>query len=113
MKTALAIVCSLMLAWTNIVLAQAPEAGMASTAPSCCHCGKKTGCCAANRSLPESQPVSAAPASTFQNQFSLPLFATVAWTLPGAVAHELSESLFPPLTMTGTALLARNCAWLI
>jgi len=39
MKTALVIVCSLLLAWTNFVPAQAQGTSAASAAPSC-HCGK-------------------------------------------------------------------------
>jgi hypothetical protein len=113
MKTALAIVCSLILAWANVVLAQTPGAGEAGAARSCCHCGKKTGCCAADHSLPESQPVSAAPASSFRNQFSPFDAAVVAWTLPDAVTHELSSPVFPSLTARGSALFARNCARLI
>lgn len=111
MKTALAFVCSLMLAWTNIVLAQAPGASVVSAAPSC-HCGMKTGCCAAKHSLPESSPVSTAPVSS-QSQFSLIAPATVAWALPGVSARELAASVSPSLTTTGPAVFARNCAWLI
>jgi hypothetical protein len=112
MKTALVIVCSLLLAWTNIVPAQAPEASVVSAASSC-HCGKKTNCCAANRSLPESSPVSATPVSSFQNQFSLLAPAIVAWTLPAIASGEVSPPLTSSFTTTGAPLFARNCAWLI
>jgi hypothetical protein len=112
MKTALAFICSLMLAWTTLVTTQA-AASVTSTAASC-HCGKKTGCCAANRSKPESPPVSATSAPSFQNQFSLIAPATVAWALPGTTACELSSSLISSSSMTsGIPLFARNCAWLI
>lgn len=112
MKTALAIVCSLLLAWTNIVLAQAPEAGVACRAHCCCHdCGKS--CCAAHHSLPGPQPVSAAPVSAFQTHFA-PLATTiVAWTLPQPTAREFSSSPYPSETTAGTALFTRDCAWLI
>jgi len=113
MKTALAIVCSLLLAWTNVVHAQAPGASVAGAARTCCHCGRKASCCAANHSLPESPPVSAAPASTFQNQLSLPAPAVVAWTLPGGATHELASPVLPSLETAGPALFARNCARLI
>jgi hypothetical protein len=113
MKTALAIVCSLVLAWTNIVLAQAPEVSEAGAAPSCCHCSGKKSCCAANHSLPESQPVSAAPVSSSQNQLSLPVPAVAVWTLPGTLVHELSSLLSPSLRTAGAPVFARNCAWLI
>jgi hypothetical protein len=111
MKTALAIVCSLMLVWTNIVLAEAPVTSVASAAPSC-HCGK-LGCCAAKQSLPESLPVSAASVSSFQNQFS-PLASTiVAWTLPAVASGEISFQVSPRFTTTDAPLFERNCARLI
>jgi hypothetical protein len=112
MKTALVIVCSLLLAWTNIVPAQAPGTSVASATPSC-HCGRKTGCCAAKQSLPVSLPVSAAPASSLQNQFSLLAPVIVAWTLPAIASGEVSSPLTSSLTTTGAPLFARNCAWLI
>ena len=112
MKTALAFVCSLMLAWTNIVLTQAPDASVVSAASSC-HCGKKASCCAAKRSLPESLPMSTAPVSSFQNQFSPLAPATLAWALPGVPARETSSLASFSFKTTGTALFARNCAWLI
>jgi len=112
MKTALAIVCSLMLAWTNIVLAQAPEASVAGAAHPCCHdCGKS--CCAAHHSMPGSQPVSAAPVSAFRIQIAPVATMVVAWTLPPTTARELYSSPSPSATTAGTALFARNCAWLI
>ncbi|HEX4264791.1 MAG TPA: hypothetical protein VH597_10670 [Verrucomicrobiae bacterium] len=114
MKTALAIVCSLLLAWTNIVLAAAPGASVTCAARPCCHCGKTSGCCAVkDHCLPESLPVSAAPVSSFQSQFSPLAPATVAWALPDAAARELSSPAFPPLMTASTPLFERNCAWLI
>jgi hypothetical protein len=112
MKTALAIVCSLMLAWTNLVLAQAPAVSVASAAASC-HCGKKSSCCAAKRSLPESPPVSAAPVPSFQSQISFIAPAAVAWLLADSPMREVPTSVIPSFPTAGTALLARNCAWLI
>ncbi|HWD93086.1 MAG TPA: hypothetical protein VG938_12145 [Verrucomicrobiae bacterium] len=113
MRITLAIVCSLLLAWTNIVPAETPGTSVACAARICCHCGKKSDCCATNRSLPESQPVSAAPASSSQNQFSSLTQTITAWTLPTGIAHEHSSSFFPPLTTAGAPLFARNCARLI
>jgi hypothetical protein len=114
MKTALAIVCSLLLAWTNLVLAQAPEASVAGAAHCCCHnCSDGKSCCAAHHSLPGPQPVSAAPVSSLRTQFAPLATAAVAWTLPQASAPELSSSPSPTVTIQGTALFARNCAWLI
>jgi hypothetical protein len=112
MKTALAFVCSLMLAWTNIVLAQALDASVASAASSC-HCGKKTSCCAAKRSVPESLPVSTTPVSSFQNQFSPLAPATLAWALPAVPVRKSSPLISPSFETARTALFARNCAWLI
>jgi hypothetical protein len=112
MKTALAFVCSLMLVWTNIVLAQAPDASVTSAASSC-HCGKKASCCAAKRSVPESLPASTTPVSSSQIQFSPLAPATLAWALPGAPTRETSSFTSLSFKTTGTALLAQNCAWLI
>jgi hypothetical protein len=112
MKTALAIFCSLLLVWTNIVPAQASGASVASAASSC-HCAKKTGCCAAKQSLPESLPVSAAPASSLQNQFSLLAPAIVAWTIPVLASSEVSSPLSSSFKTNDAPLFERNCAWLI
>jgi len=112
MKTALAIVCSLLLAWTNIVLAQTPGAGVVSAAASC-HCGKKTGCCAAKSSNSESQPVSAAPNASFQNQVSLIAPAAVSWSLPELPVRGFSSSFSSASSEHGAPLFERNCAWLI
>jgi len=111
-KAALAIVCSLVLVWTQGVLVQAPAAGAARVAQACCHCGK-AGCCAAPHS-PESRPAPAAPVpSSSQNQLWSLAPATLAWTLPDGEAHELSASSFSPLIAAGAPLYARNCARLI
>jgi hypothetical protein len=112
MKTALAIICSLVLAWTNIVLAQTLEASPAGTVHSCCHCGNTRSCCAAHHSNPGLPPVSTAPVS-FQNQFAPLAPAAIAWILPGTVAHDFSSSSFPLAKAVGAALFARNCSWLI
>jgi hypothetical protein len=110
-RIALASVCNLLLAWTNIVPAQTTP--VVCAARPCCHCSKKSDCCATSHSLPESQPVSTVPASSFQNQFSPLAQAVTAWTLPAGTAHEHSSSFFPPLTTAGAPLFARNCARLI
>ena len=113
MKTALAIVCSLLLAWTNLVLGEVPGASVVRAARPCCHCGKTSSCCAAKKGLPESPPVSATPASSLQSQFSPLTPATLAWALPANPARELSSPFFAPLKTAGSPLFARNCAWLI
>jgi hypothetical protein len=112
MKTALAFVCSLMLAWTNLVLAQAPDAGVVSATASC-HCGKKTGCCAAKNSRSELPPVSAAPTSSFQNQVSLIAPASVSWSLPESPVREFPASVSLTSSKDSAPLFERNCAWLI
>jgi hypothetical protein len=112
MKTALAIVCSLLLVGTLFVPAQAPAAGAAGSAPACCPCSGQS-CCAAQPS-PESRPVSAAPgSSTLPPQFLTPLPAALAWTLPGASAPAHSALLSSPPIDAGISLFARNCARLI
>jgi len=112
MKTVLAIVCSLLLVGANFVLAQAPDAGMASATTSC-HCGGKTSCCAAKKSLPESSPVSTAPVSSLQNQISLIAPKAIAWALPGVPVHELVSPSVTSFPTTGAPLFARDCARLI
>jgi hypothetical protein len=108
-KTTLAIVCSLLLAWTP-VLAQATAAGVGRTAHTSCHCGKA--CCAAPS--PESQPVPAAPVpSSSQNQLSPLAPAALVWILPTTLAPEFSPPFSSSLTAKGTPLYARNCAFLI
>jgi hypothetical protein len=112
MKTVLALVCSLLLAWTQIVLA-APAASVPSSAAQVvCHC-RGTSCCAA-QPVPESQPVSAAPVSvSSQNLLVTFAPAALAWVLPGTPVYEFSNSSFPSFTAAGTPLYARNCARLI
>ncbi len=112
MKTALAIVCSLVLVWANLISARTPDASVA-TATASCHCGMKTGCCAAKRSLPEPPPVSAAPTFSFQNNFSFIAPAIVTWSLPESPARELPGSTSSSFRSTGASLFARDCAWLI
>jgi hypothetical protein len=112
MKTALAFVCSLMLAWTNIVLAQAPAASVA-TATASCHCGKKSDCCAAKRSLPEPSPVSTAPTSSLQNQISFLAPVVATWFLPESPVREFPSSVSPSFANNNAPLFERNCAWVI
>jgi hypothetical protein len=110
-KTTLAIVCSLLLAWTPIVPAQAPAAGVARVAHACCHCGKA--CCAAPSS-PDSQPVPAAPVpASYQSQLLTLAPAALAWILPDAPAPDFSTSVSSLLTANAAPLYARNCARLI
>ena len=112
MKTALAIVCSLLLAWANLISAPTADASVAIATASC-HCGKKSACCAAKRSLPEPPPVSAAPTFSFQNQFSLIAPVILSWSLPELPAREISRSTSTSFRTADTSLFARNCAWLI
>jgi hypothetical protein len=110
-KTTLAIVCSLLLAWTPILRAQAPAARVGRVVHACCHCGKA--CCAAPAS-PESQPVPAAPVpSSSQNQLLTFAPTALAWVLPTAAVLEFSPVISSPLTVKRLPLYARNCAFLI
>jgi hypothetical protein len=109
-KTTLAIVCSLLLAWTP-VLAQAPAAGVGRVGHTSCHCSKA--CCTAPAS-PESQPVPAAPVSASpQNQLLTLAPAVLAWILPDAPVSEFSTSVSSLLTVNAAPLFARNCARLL
>jgi hypothetical protein len=106
----LAIVCSLSLTGTPLVLTQAQAAGVVRVAHAC-HCGGT--CCVATPS-PESQPVPATPVSiSSPNQLLTLAPAVWVWTLPGAPATEfstLSSSSFPA---NNAPLYARYCAFLI
>jgi hypothetical protein len=109
-KTTLAIVCSLLLAWMP-VQAQAPAAGVGRVAHASCHCGKV--CCAAPIS-PESQPVPAAPVSNpAQNQLLTFTPTGLVWTLPNTSAPEFSTFISSPLTANAAPLYVRDCARLI
>jgi len=109
-KTTLAIVCSLLLAWTP-VLAPAQVAGVVRAAHACCHCGKA--CCVASPS-PESQPVPATPVSISPPGQLLTLApAGWSWTLPDGPALEFSTPAFSPFTADAAPLYARHCAFLI
>jgi len=111
MKTALAIVCSLVLLWTQFVQAEHQAAGEAGPTPACCGC--KSRCCAA-KSSSESLPVSATPVSSFsQNQFLSLQPAGVDWTLPQTATQNILGVFFSPLTAAAAPLYARNCARLI
>jgi len=109
-KTMLAIVCSLLLAGTP-VLVQASAACVGRVAHAC-HCGRA--CCAAPVS-PESQPVPATPVLPLpQNQLLTLAPAALIWTLPETPAPEFSVSaVSSPLTVNHTPLYAQQCAFLI
>jgi hypothetical protein len=109
MKLTLAIVCSLLLAGTPLVLAQAPAACVVRSAHTACHCGKA---CCAKPAAPASAPSSTIPAAP-QNQILAPAPAAVVWLLPAAPASEIASDFSAPLTANRTPLFARNCAFLI
>jgi hypothetical protein len=116
MKTALAIVCSLLLIWTQFVQTPAAGAGEVRVALSCCssdcECDRsQTSCCTAE-SLPESRPVSAAPVPSQSQLLSLAP-ALWTWILPEARAFDLSFFLSLPLIVKGAPLYERDCARLI
>src|ERR1039457_7479777 len=110
MKTALAIVCILLLAWTQPVPGHASAASEARPR-ACCGCG--TSCCSTDNHQPESQPVSAAPVSPSQNLLLTLAPAALVWTLPSSEACEFFLSSFSPLPTPGAPLYARNCVYLI
>jgi len=112
MKTALAIVCSFLLAGAPFLLAQAaPPCAKQNQAR--CHCGGKMSCCAA-KSLPDSRPLPSVPApSSSQNQFSLLVPSTLAWTLQNNETHPFSFAAISSSLATGAPLYARDCARLI
>ena len=111
MKLALAIICSLAVAWAQIaVCAQTPPAPAAKVD---CGCGGKMDCCAA-QPAPASQPLTANPAPAGnQNQLSVPPQNLVAWVLPDAASPGFSPVASTLFTAPGAALYARDCARLI
>ena len=112
MKTTLAIVCSLLLVWTPIVLAQAPAACVTRAAHPVCHCDMP--CCCGAPASPKPQQVPTAPAPP-SNQTQLLTLAPAAlvWILPAAPMSELSTGFSSPLMANRTPLYTRNCAFLI
>jgi hypothetical protein len=112
MKTALAIVCSFLLAGSSFLLAQAAPPCIKQS-HACCHCDGKMNCCAA-KSSPDSQPAPAVPAqSGSQNQFLLLAPHALAWTLLNNEAHPVSFTAVSLSSATGAPLYARDCARLI
>jgi hypothetical protein len=110
-KATLAIVCSLLLAGTPFVLAQAPAACVVRAAHVTCPCGMP--CCGAPAS-PESQPAPATPApASNQTQLLTLAPAALVFILPAAPASEISTGFPSPLTANRTPLFTRNCAFLI
>jgi hypothetical protein len=118
MKTALAIVCSLLLVWTQFVQAQAAGAGEVRIALSCCsgdcECDRSRASCCTADSLPESRPVSATPVTSSSQNQVLSLGPTLwVWTLPEARDFDLSFFLSSSLIVKGAPLYERDCAHLI
>lgn len=111
MKTALAIVCILLLALTNPVVAQAAAAS--ETHPSCACSGCGASCCTTDVPHPESQPVSAAPVSSLQNLLAPAASAAVTWMLPAPLEAFLFSPSASILNGDAVPLFARNCARLI
>jgi hypothetical protein len=111
MKTALAIICSFLLAGTPLLLAQTPPA-CAHQTRACCHHGCTMPCCAA-KSSPDSQPAPAPAKTGGQNQFSLHTPAILLWTLPANPADSISSVPAPFLMAAGAPLFARNCVLLL
>jgi len=110
MKTALAIVCSFLLAGTPLLLAQTPQVSVAKVD---CSCGGKMACCT-TQPAPASQPLTASPVLTGnQNQLSVPPQNIVAWVLPDAASPGFSPIASTSFSAPGTALYARDCARLI
>ncbi|MGA3267611.1 MAG: hypothetical protein ABSE16_12390 [Verrucomicrobiota bacterium] len=114
MKLVLAMFCSVLLAGTPFLPAQAPCAKQPrhTCGCACCHGGVMP-CCAAKGS-PASPAAPAVPASsTTQNQISLLAPAVIAWALPAHAIRPLTRSSASPLLAADAPLFARNCARLI
>jgi len=112
MKAALAIVCSLLLLWTQFVQAQVPAASEVASVCACCACPAK--CCAASSPTPESSPLSATPVSfSSQNLLLTVAPSGLVWSLPLAEASSFFPDLTSPFSTAGVPLYARDCARLI
>jgi hypothetical protein len=113
MKSALTLICSLLLLWTPFVPAQSAVVNQAVSVPSCCCPGMQASCCSADSSLPESLPISAVPSVPSVHSQLLALASTVlAWTLPVAV-DSIPSPVDPQFHSLGAPLYARNCVLLI
>jgi len=115
MKLACAIIWSLLLAGTPILLAQTPlPECVKQPIPACCQHGCKMPCCSA-KPASNSQPVPAMPAQT-GNQGQISLFAAnsvATWVLPDAATSQPPSDSPTTFVTEGSPLYARNCAWLI
>ena len=113
MKTALAMVCSLMLAGMQVVFAHPAPACAAPAVRACCACGGKMSCCAA-RPAPNSPATPANPARVnAPNDFSLFAPATLVSTLPDTAALSPFTPATSLLSAKDAPLYARHCARLI
>jgi len=111
MKTALAVVCSLLLAWTSVPR-QAPGASEVRAVPACCGCDCSQASCCASDPLPEPSPVSAAPVLSLQ-QLAASAPAQLLWTLPSTPESMVLAGAPGLLTGAVAPLSARHCDLLI
>jgi hypothetical protein len=114
MKTALAIICSFLLAGTplwGVAGAQMP-ASCVKQIRACCQHGHPMPCCAA-KSSPDSQPAPASAQTGNQNTLSIPAPNLLTWTLPSNPADSISSVPAPSSMAAGAPLFARNCTRLI
>jgi hypothetical protein len=112
MKTTWAIICSLVLAGTPLLLPQTPSSCIKQVR-ACCQHGVEMPCCKA-KSLPDSQSKPAVPAQTgSQNQLSLLASSALIWTLTANPVDSISSHSTPSVMTAGAPLYARDCARLI
>jgi hypothetical protein len=112
MKTALAIICSFVLAGTPFLLAQTPSSCVKQVR-ACCKHGGDMPCCKANSS-PDSQSKPAVPSQTgSQNQLSLLPSSVMIWTLPTNPSDSISSHPTSSSMTASAPLYARDCARLI
>jgi len=110
-KTVASIICSIAFIWAQAISCE--QTPLPPGAKPSCGCGGKMACCAAHQA-PVSPPPTAnlVPAGT-QFQLSVPPQNSAAWVLPDAMLARLSPAASTPITLTRTALYARDCARLI
>jgi hypothetical protein len=108
-KIALTILCSLMLLWSQAVVASVPATNPVAQD---CGCHGKMACCKAAPAAP-SAPVDATAPAVSQNQILSPVPATVVWVLAAAGTPFISPTVSPSLAAADAPLFARICIRLI
>jgi hypothetical protein len=110
MKSALAILFSLSLVWGQAVAQTMPSCAERTTC-ACCNCGKA---CCVGKQAARSEPLSAAPqSSTQQNQTLFLVLANRTFVIFDTTPSEVFLPFSSPLMASAVPLFQQNCALLI